>query len=238
MLNDRTTHILARLERGFRTDTALLKAQEEDLVSTLQSGRFFAGDPESEACGSPGRIRQWDTVQGILRHIRELVDAMDADISQVNGVRLERAIHAWEIIQSEDTRLVAALRQIRHKAPRPDTEAAAEWAALTWKLELHLESLCSCIQALRVKVELLRNHSPQEVEELIQRVLKVLPKPDGIPDARSEGPARDFRRAARELEKERHLYLGFTDVVKGLLMWVETPEERVDRNHILDSVPT
>jgi hypothetical protein len=40
----------------------------------------------------------------------------------------------------------------------------------------------------------------------------------------------EYRKAAIELEQERHKFLGFVDVLKGLLMWIETTEERVHRN--------
>ena len=46
----------------------------------------------------------------------------------------------------------------------------------------------------------------------------------------AERDRRDFHEAALEIEKEQHEFLGFMDVVKGLFMWIETPEERVTKN--------
>ncbi len=238
MLNDRTTHILARLELGFRTETARLKGLEEELMTSVRTGRHLADVPGSPSRRPPGWDRSWDTVEGILRRLRQQVDALDADIAHLNGERLRNAIRSWETIQAEDALLVEALRGIRSQLEILDPEARAEWSALSRKLERHLEILCACIQALRVKLELLKDHSPAEVEQLIQRVLKVLPRTsdgtDGIPEATEQ----DYRRAARELETERHLYLGFADVVKGLLMWVETTEERVDWNQTHERNPS
>jgi hypothetical protein len=176
MLNDRTTHILARLELGFRTETARLKELEEELMTAVRTGRCRVDVPGSPSRRPPGWDRSWDTVEGILRRLRQLVDSLDADIAHLNGERLRNALRSWETIQAEDRRLVEALRGIRSQIEILDPEARAEWGALTRKLERHLEILCACIQALRVKLELLKDHSPQEVEQLIQRVLKVVPR--------------------------------------------------------------
>jgi hypothetical protein len=40
----------------------------------------------------------------------------------------------------------------------------------------------------------------------------------------------EFRNAAIELEREHHRFLGLMDVIKGLLMWIETTDERVRKN--------
>ena len=40
----------------------------------------------------------------------------------------------------------------------------------------------------------------------------------------------EFRTAAIELEREHHRFMGFMDVIKGLLMWIETTDERVRKN--------
>lgn len=45
-----------------------------------------------------------------------------------------------------------------------------------------------------------------------------------------ENYVHEFRMAAIELEREHHRFLGFMDVVKGLLMWIETTDERVRKN--------
>ena len=40
----------------------------------------------------------------------------------------------------------------------------------------------------------------------------------------------EYHQAATELEQERYKFLGFVDVIKGLLIWVETAEERARKN--------
>jgi len=40
----------------------------------------------------------------------------------------------------------------------------------------------------------------------------------------------EFRKAAIELDREHHRFLGFMDVVKGLVMWIESTDERARKN--------
>ena len=43
----------------------------------------------------------------------------------------------------------------------------------------------------------------------------------------------ESRKAAMELDREHHRFLGFMDVVKGLLMWIESTDERAHKNRSL-----
>lgn len=54
-------------------------------------------------------------------------------------------------------------------------------------------------------------------------------RPEGL-ELDAEKYAEEYDRAEQELRRESEQFLGFSDVVKGLLLWVETPEERVRRN--------
>jgi hypothetical protein len=232
MMNDQTTHMLARLELGFRTDAARLKDLEKDLALTIACGRRFA-----DAQGSPeGREAvwqaQWDVVEAILRRIRVHVDDMDDDIAHLDGERLKNALRAWEGIQSEDALLVAALDVIRSRATELNADGRADWLELSGKLDAHLETLCACAQALRVKLELLKDHSRDEVDLLVQRVLNNSPERAGTDGGDGSRHDHELRQAAAELKEERHEYTGIGDVVKGLLMWVETTEERAERDHV------
>ena len=46
----------------------------------------------------------------------------------------------------------------------------------------------------------------------------------------------EFRMAAIELDREHHRFLGYMDVVKGLLMWIESTDERARKNLSLRAV--
>ena len=93
-------------------------------------------------------------------------------------------------------------------------------------------SIHSRAEAHRFQSELLRIHPPEEIERMHQYVRSKLPSGTrwgGTATRELEG---EFRRASDQLNDERYRQSGFGDVVKGLLLWVETAEERADENRI------
>jgi hypothetical protein len=230
MKNDRTTHILARLEIGFRTNSAHLKELETDLAETLQSARHFGQQHGSPDDWNTNWRQQWDNVEGNLRRIKVLVNEMDGSIESNDSVRLKKALEAWETIQSEDAKLVKALSALQTQANELNAAAQEDWNLLARTLESHLETIQACAQALRIKLELLKKHSKEEVDNLVQDILSKLPNRAHAEGMDAGNYEQEYRKAAIELENEHHKFLGFVDVVKGLLMWVETTEERADKN--------
>lgn len=237
MTNDKTAHILARLEIGFRTDSAHLKELEKDLTVTLQCARHFGKKHGSPDDWNTNWHQQWDNVEGILRRIRLLVNEMDGSIESSDSDRLKKALEAWETIQSEDAKLVEALSAMRAQASGLDAAVRKDWNILARTLESHLETIHACAQALRIKLELLKEHSKEEVDHLVQDILSKLPNRTQADGIDAENYEQEYRKAATELEQERHKFLGFVDVVKGLLMWVETTEERARKNLSLEVDP-
>jgi hypothetical protein len=233
MTNDETTHILARLEIGFRTDSAHLKELEKDLSVTLQCARHFGKQHGSPEDWNTNWHQQWDNVEGLLRRIKVLVHEMDGSIESNDSDRLKRALAAWETIQSEDARLVEALSAIRAQAIGLNAAVRKDWNILARTLEIHLETIHACAQALRIKLELLKEHSKEQVDQLVQDLLAKLPNRTHADGMDAEKYEQEYRKAATELEQERHKFSGFMDVVKGLWMWIETTEERVRRNRSL-----
>jgi hypothetical protein len=105
-----------------------------------------------------------------------------------------------------------------------------EWKAMARALEPHLEMIHGCAQALRLKLELLKVHSKNEVDHMVKNLLSKLPPRLSEDVIESEKMATAFEQAEAELEQEHHTYLGLLDVIKGLFMWVENTEERVHKN--------
>jgi len=237
MTNDKTTHILARLEIGFRIDSAHLKELEKDLTVTLQCARHFGKKHGSPNDWNTNWHQQWDHVEGILCRIRVLVNEMDGSIESSDSDRLKKALEAWETIQSEDAKLVVALSAIRAQAIGLNASVRKDWNILARTLESHLETIDACAQALRIKLELLKAHSKEEVDQLVQDLLSTLPNRTHADGMDAEEYEREYRKAATELEQERHKFMGFMDVVKGLFLWVETTEERVSKNLSLEVDP-
>ena len=237
MTNDRTTAILARLEIGFRTDSAHLKELETDMTVTLERARHFGKKHGSPGDWNTNWRQQWDNVEGILRRIRVLVNEMDDSIESSNSDRLKKALKTWKSIQSEDAKLVKALSAIRAQAIGLNAAVRKDWNLLARTLESHLETTHACAQALRIKLELLKEHSKEEVDDLVKNFLSKLPNRPQADGMDAEIYEQEIRKAAVELEKEQHEYLGFMDVIKGLLIWVETTEERVSKNLSLQVDP-
>src|SRR4030095_786831 len=119
--------------------------------------------------------QQWDRIEGILRRIRVLVNEMDHSIESSDSDRLKKALEAWETFQSEDAKLVEALSAIRAQASGLNAPVRKDWNTLACSLESHLETIHACAQALRIKLELLKKHSKEEVDPLVQNILAKLP---------------------------------------------------------------
>lgn len=228
---DRAGELLARLEIGFRTDSARLKELETTLAETLQNARQFGqrhGPPDD---WNTHWQQQWDTVEAILGRIRERVLEMERSMEGSDAGDLQRALSAWELIQAEDAKLVRALTEMRAHAIGLDAAVRKDWNLLAQTLESHWETIHACAQALRIKLELLQRHSRQDVDQLVRDILAKLP---GRTTGNEATPERQtYRDAAAELETEHHQFLGFVDVVKSLFMWVESPEERARKNRSL-----
>jgi hypothetical protein len=79
-------------------------------------------------------------------------------------------------------------------------------------------------------VRLLNAQPKEEVQRILEGMLTQLPKDSPVDELDAEKYAEEYDRAEQELRQEREQFLGFSDVVKGLLMWVETPEERLRKN--------
>jgi len=231
MNNNRTTHILARLEIGFRTDAEHLKELEKNLTLVLQRVRQLGTEHGSVSDWHTNWQRQWDYIEEILRRISALVNNMDGCINNSDGERLGQVLGIWETIQTEDSRLAEALGDMQNQAVELDASVRNDWNVIELAMQSHLEVTRGCAQALRVKLELLKSHSREDVDRMVQDILAKLPnrsRADGIEVGLQ---AEDYIKAAGQLEQERHKYLGFMDVVKSLFLWVETTDERARKNH-------
>lgn len=237
MTHNRNARMLVRLETGFRTDAAQLKKLEQELTETLQSARHFGKKHGSPDAWNTRWYQQWDRVERILARIKAHVNEMDDSIESSDSERLRQALTAWEIIQSENLQLVEVLNTIRTEAIALDAPARAEWNQLARTLESHLATIDACAQALRIKLELLKKLSKEEMDLLVQKILAKLPNRARLGGLDAATYDQEYREAALELEREQHEFLGFMDVVKGLLLWDETTEERMDRNRAATSDP-
>lgn len=218
-----------RLELGFRTDSARLRELEQTLNLTIHSARLFGNRQGTPAERERLWHRQWDDVTGILGQIRRLVAQIEAALSGPAPDRREMALRLWQEAQVQDGELLAALSEIRSYASTLDQATRKDWNQLARRLEDQLESIHACAQALRLKIELRSSYPEPAADALFRSLLPAWPAGPG------DEPAfdRDYRRAATELDREHHAFAGLWDVIKGLSLWVESPDERMRKNRSL-----
>jgi hypothetical protein len=233
MKNDRTSRILSRLEKGLLTDSARLKQLDQDFTLTLRGARNLGLEQKFPHEWDTTWNEQWSIVEALLVKIRGLLNTMDVAIESSDDGRLKEALDAWDMIQSEDDQLVKSLGEIRLQANVLNDGSRIEWNLLATTFDANLETIHACSQAMRVKLELLMEHTKEEVDLLILGVLEKLPKLTQQGELDTEMHQWKIDAAAIELAKEQHQSGGFLDVIKALFMWVETPEERLENDRSL-----
>ena len=77
---------------------------------------------------------------------------------------------------------------------------------------------------------LLKDYTREEVSRILDSVLAPALDSSPIVGVDAKRYAREYQRAVEELRRERQEFLGFEDVVRGLIMFVESPEDRVRKN--------
>ena len=218
--------ILTRLEAGFQANSARLKEVEDALRLSVQRGRDFGVNhvPDAEFDSS------WNSVEESLRHIQHLADETDqAPQGRYEQKDIERALEAWQTLQTETANLETTLAGMRDQVAGLDLYARREWNTLAQTFEAELKALLVCAKTLRIRLELQDGRSPQEVDQFIRDVLTELreqPRPAGEDTSTYE---LEYLKSAIEIAHEKHESLGFPVVIKTLFTWFENPEERVSR---------
>ncbi len=233
MTPPQSTQVVADLETASKNDALQLKELETELAEALQSARSFGNQRGSLAAWNVDWNRQWDDIGGILRRISAQVDAMAASLDSTTSVSLQNAIKAWETVQSEDARLLEALKAIRTQVGELGAKERKEWNIIARTIESHMATTHECAESLRLKLVALKEHSDEPPEELSKGAPSKPSTPASVERAAGEPYDREYRKAAIELEKEQHRFSGLKDIVKGLWMWSETPDERIRENRSL-----
>lgn len=223
------THILARLESGLRTDAARLDELEQELALVLQRGRGLGAEYGSPGDWTTAWGHHWDQVEIILCRIHDLVSEVQDGIQSQDPERHSRALQTWTQLQIEDTRLEQTLEALHGQAVGLNATALAEWDGIAGTLEDHLNVIHNCAEALRIKLELLKNYTHEEVNEQVQKLLVRLSRDRLLKTGGSADGEAEYALAVDELKREKNKFLGFMDVVKGMFLWVESPQERSDK---------
>lgn len=231
--DERMAHILGLIEKGFLADSSCFRQIEADLAISFQRARNFGSEYGSPADWNRIWRQRWDHVEGILRRINKHVAEMDDAIAGNEMDRLGKALASWEALQGEDSRLVDALNDLRTQAIALNPGSHLDWNALALTLEANVETIHSCAEALRAKLELLKDHSKGEVDALVSNLIAQLPNRTKAEDAAAAAHVESYERAVMELHQEQHQNLGLMDTVKTMFLWMETPQERMRKNRSL-----
>lgn len=230
MTNDSPADILARLEAGFRANSAELQTVEKELRLSVQRGRAFGEKHGAGAVFNP----KWDGIDAILNGIQRLATEIDqAPQGRHEQSDIENGLESWKALQSESEHLTAALRDFRTQAAALDAAARTEWNELAKGFEEEQEALHACARAMRIRLELLDGRSQEEVDEFVRHVLAELrdrPMPEEVDASIYQ---LEYLKAAIETAHEKHESLGFPRIIKTLFTWYENPEERVRRELFL-----
>lgn len=227
----KTTSIdhLARPEGGIFSGAGRLAASDRALNLTLQSAMSL-GDES----GLPGEwratwTRQWEAVRGITDRLQSLLGEMEGHVEKEDGDGLRQAMEAWRAIQAQDVEMNLMMDDIRSQASGLGGNARLEWTAVDAAMVAHMEAIHARALALRVKLELMKDYTKKEVNHLLEGMLAKLPNQTKADTQDAEAYVQQYRQTVRELDEERHEFGGFMDFIKGLAMWVETPDERMKK---------
>ena len=106
--------------------------------------------------------------------------------------------------------------------PPADALHRPKWEAAWNALNSYLRAMRAHTAAMTVKLEMHRRYGQEEAGRLTEAILSRLP--DGSPHFVE--PAH-FEAVAFQLHEEHHEFKGFRDVMRALLMFWETPDERL-----------
>jgi len=225
-----TLHILARMELGLRTNATRLMELEQDLIATLARARGLGAEFGTPADWNTAWCHHWDQIENTLGRIHARVQEIHAAIDSTVPDRLNQALTAWDALQAEDAQLMLTLSALQVQATGLKVDAQRAWDTLEPKLASHLATIHACAEALRLKIEVLKEHSNAEVDELVQRFLARLPNHSAADAVNAETYEQEYQHAAVELAREKHKFMGFMDVVRNMFMWVDTTAERTKKN--------
>ena len=209
--------IPAELELASINGASHLGRLQAELAATLQGLRLFGTAKIVPVVGNADWHGLWDDISRTLVRIVSEVGAMTGFVEGSETGGKVRALEAWDMIQVEDDRLVRALKGVRSLVGQLSLDDRKEWNVLARALESQLVEIHACAQSLRLKLE--------ELKESTDRA----PVAGGPVSPHDH----DHRKAVLQLEREKHEFTGFTDVVKGLWMWSETSDERMRENRSL-----
>ena len=233
-MNETSIQNLARTTGGLRTEAGRLAVLDTALALTLQNAKRLTEKSGRSGDWNSNWLRLWEHAGEILHRLRSLLADMEGFVERGDEDNLRHAMDAWKSIQSRDAEMGMALDAIRSEANGMDAGAREDWSAVDSEITTHLETIHACALALRVKLELMKDYTKKEVNRVLEGMLSKLPSRAQSDTKDAEAYVQQYRQTIHELDEERHEFGGFMDFIKGLAMWVETPDERMKKKRAHD----
>lgn len=219
-MNERTSTLYQHVLRGLAEECSQVEALDRTFVTFISDVRHI----ELDAFGN--RLPQdWDHDWNRIASL--LADIHAHAVSARN--RLEHAVAdggdpltEWMPVAEFENEVATLLAKRKGDATGlvpPEKQAAwkAGWAAL----ESSFFTLRAHARSLQVKLELQRRFGKEKASEVAAELVEKLPE-----DLRDPEGVEAFEKASKQMQEDRDHIHGVWDMVKALLLWVETPEER------------
>lgn len=215
--------ILEQVLRGLAQDLEQLQSLDEDFSALMQeahqvSSRSFQGPPPA------GWQEQWnELVQAHEEAQRHEAKARQLLSTQQGASPTAGAAEEWREVERLDQRLGELVETLRRDSrPADDAPHRQEWERCWESLEGYLGAMRAQTAAVTVKLELYRRHGGEEARRLTRAILSKVP---AAKEARPESEV--YQQAAEQLQREWHEVGGKWGIIRSLLMYQDTPEERV-----------
>lgn len=228
-MNTKSVNDLVQPVSGAHSEAGRLAKSDTVLALTLQTAKGLGDKSGLSGDWSGDWHRQWDHVGGILDRLRGLLSDMEGFVERGDEDSLRRAMETWRSVQSQDVEMNQAMDGIRSQASGLSGDAPQQWSEVNATIAAHMETVHARALALRVKLELMKDYTKNEVSHMLEGMLSKLPNHARSDTMDAEAYVQQYRQTIHELDEERHEFGGFMDFIKGLAMWVETPDERMKK---------
>ena len=219
-MNESTSTLYQHVLRGLAEECSQVEALDRTFVTFVTDVRHI----EQDALGgllSDDRHREWDRIASLLTEIHG---------HAVNTrARLEHPVETgsdplaeWQPVAAIEDEVEGLLAKRKADSAEHVPEGKrAVWEAGWAALESSFSTLRAHARSLQVKLELQRRFGKEKAAEVAAELVEKLPE-----DLRDPEGLEAFEKADKQLQEDRDHIHGVWDMVKAMLLWVETPEER------------
>jgi hypothetical protein len=217
---------LEQVLRGLVQDWSQLEALDRAFATLLQDARevsekSFTGGPP------PDWDEKWKQLESTLNLVRAHAAKTREILKSPERAAADTApLDEWKEIGRLDSTIESLLDSLKQASePPPDARHRQEWENCWAALLGYLKAMRAHTAAVAVKLEMQLRYGGEEANRLTAAILSRLP----VDPEQLVGPEA-FEKVAYELHVEHHQFKGFWDAARALLMYWETPDERIAKH--------